>query len=127
MPNIKAKNVNIHLDIKNININNRNLTEYQQVNFFLMKVIEELKSKLRSKNIVFSEIHNKPDYNLEFTILKKTYILKIETYSSRIKYFTIFTNDDKLLELNNNDSNIINLDSFDNLILTQIADLINNV
>jgi hypothetical protein len=30
-PNIKADNLNIHLDIKNININNQQLNEYQQV------------------------------------------------------------------------------------------------
>jgi hypothetical protein len=32
LPNIKANNVNIHLDIKNININNQHMTQYQQVN-----------------------------------------------------------------------------------------------
>jgi hypothetical protein len=70
----------------------------------LIQNIQNLKDHLRNNRITFFEIHNKYDYNFEFTKYLKTYNLRIDIYSSQIRFFSIYSNKTKVLELDNSDS-----------------------
>ena len=52
-------------------------------------------------------MHDKTEYQLEFSVNGKNYKLRVETYTCRVKYYAVSTDTQKLLELNNFDSKFI--------------------
>jgi rRNA-processing protein FCF1 len=111
-----SQNNNFHLklDITNININNGNLNnssneKFEKVNFYLTaKIIKDLKDLLRKKNIKFREEHRPNDHELVFKWdhsdkASRKYEIKIETNTLKIMSLSKYKNDNRVMELINED------------------------